>query len=197
MADSIGKEIPEGLTPAARKARDRFIRDLEAYHRKVRNVALNIIVWGPNPESAGPAPQKRKQIRAALIREGHNAMFSEEEEIASLIQGISEIEKEYPQAHYADLIIVLMEGAPGAIAEVCLFGLTNFGGKFFVMMPTAYQNGFVAVGPIRELAEKHGGSVYWYAEEDLDSCNVMSEALKRATAIRYIKYREKNGRRMS
>jgi hypothetical protein len=121
-------------------------------------------------------------------------MFSEE--IPRVKREISETDKEFVEADHADLIIVLMEGAPGAIAEVCTMGIAQFGRKFCVMVPKEYKDGFVANGPLRDLSEKYGGDIFWYTKEDLAACNVKGRALKQATAIRYKRYREKKGLRM-
>lgn len=194
MPGTDNRSLPEGLSPEARRARARFDRIYRKRLAKVQKVPLTILVWGPNPASETPAARKRLEIRDRLLVLGHNAMFSEE--LSNVPGNISEKAKEFEQVQIAHLVIVLIEGAPGALAETHDFGNhPDLYHKFLVMVPKEYRKGYSALGAIRDLSDATGGgSVYWYEARDLAACNVLSRAEKRAEALRNIHYRHGVGR---
>lgn len=109
-------------------------------------------------------------------------MFSEEfpEQLANL----SEKTKEFAQARAAHLIIILLEDAPGALAEAHDFcNHPDIASKVYVMIPQKYEGGYSARGAIKDLDDGYGG-VYWYAEQDLQACNVCKHAVRRTEARR-------------
>jgi hypothetical protein len=187
MAKKNQRALPNGLTEHAKRERKRFEDAYEVLIEEVKKVSLTILVWGPNPESGSEVGQKRKKIRAELIRLGHNALFSEELDIH--VGGISEKSKEFAQARAAHLIIVLVEEAPGALAETHDFcNDPNIAPNVFVMMPSKYRQGYSARGAIKDLQDAYGG-VYWYKDGEIGRCTVLRRAVKRAEARRNILYR--------
>jgi hypothetical protein len=134
---------------------------------------------------------KRKQIRDALIKNGHNAMFSEN--IPTAKAGLSEKSKEFAQAHAAHFIVVLVEDAPGALAEVHDFcEVRSLIAKMYVLVPWKYKGGYSSKGALADLSEAYGG-VVWYKEKDLQSCQVLTRVLRRVEARRHIEFRRRIG----
>jgi hypothetical protein len=177
--------LPDGLNEAARRASTRFEAKYKAYMEDLRQkVALTILVWGPNLGSQSPVANKRKEIFQALQKLGHKAVFSENINVE--VGNVSEKMKEFAQALAADLIIILLEDAPGALAEAHDFcNHPDLAPKIYVMIPRKYEGGYSAQGAIKDLDDGYGG-VYWYAEEELEICNVRTKAVRRAEARRCI-----------
>ncbi len=61
-------------------------------------------------------------------------------------------------------------------------------GKFYIMIPDNYKDGYSGKGAIKDLSDGYGG-VYWYHEDEIESCNVLNMAAKRVEARRNIMYR--------
>ena len=183
--------IPRGLTKQAEAERRRFERAYKANLKAASKVPLSILVWGQNPKAKTAVAQKRKDIRRQLLRLGHNAMFSEDIS-ANAGAGLSEKSKEFAQAQAVDLIIILVEDAPGASAEAHDFANhPDLASKVYVMIPERYRSGYSAQGAIKDLDDGYGG-VYWYADGEIESCKVLGQAVKRAEARRQIRFRAKN-----
>lgn len=181
-------------TEAAKRARRNFERGVEEQLEKEKDVVFNILVWGMSPDEDTPIAKKRKDIGNQLIEDGHNAMFSED--LANLGCDLerSETSKEFAQAKNADFIIVLIEGSPGALAEVCdLCVRPDVAHKVYVMAPESYKAGYAGQGALWELGEGYG-SVHWYQQGDVADCNVLRQACKRVGARRSIAYRHQSGR---
>ena len=180
------EELPPALTPEAEEARRAFE---EAYHRqreRLRAVSFNVLVWGPHADGTEPVARKRREIRDALIRRGHNAMLSED--LTSLAEDelSSEQANEFFQAHACDVIVVLLEDAPGALAEVHDFsGNPELARKFVILVPREYEQGYSARGALRDLQEAYG-VVHWYEEGDLPVCEVLAAALRKVEARRFL-----------
>jgi hypothetical protein len=180
--------LPNGISEQAGRAREQFEAMYQRLLRGARNVALNILVWGPNPQSGSPVAMKRIGIRDELCRLGHNAMFNED--LPDPAGEVSAKTKEFAEARAAQLIIDLVEGAPGASAEAHDFcNDPNIAPNMYVMIPTKYKDGYSAQGAIMDLDNGYGG-VYWYADGELESCIVLKKAVKRAEARRQIIYRQ-------
>lgn len=176
---------PKGLTPQAQAEWERFIAVYKGLMGK--SISLSILVWGPDPKRDTPVSRKRTEIRDALIQSGHNAMFSEH--IPSDTRGVSEKTKEFAQALAAHLIVILIEDAPGALAEAHDFcNHPDIAPKVFVLVPRRYKKGYSARGALKDLDDAYGG-VVWYADDDLSRCNVCSRVLRRAEALRQLHFR--------
>jgi hypothetical protein len=162
-----------------------FERQFRRHLDRVKRIALNILIWGPSVSSFGPVVDKRKQIHKALIEAGHNAMFSEDFPLDT--QESSLKMQEFAQARAADLIIVLVEDSPGALAEAHDFcNHPNLAEKFLIMFPQRMEAGYSARGAIQLIDDGFGG-VHWYQETELFSCHVLTIALRRAEARRIIR----------
>ena len=186
--------LSEPKTEAARQARRDFGRRVEEQLKQEGQLALSILVWGMSPDRDAPIAKKRKDIGERLIEDGHNAMFSEDLTNLGSALNLSEASRELAQAQKADFIIVLVEGSPGALAEVCDFCVRpDIAHKVYIMAPHSYGAGYPGKGDLRDLDEGYGG-VYWYKEQDIADCNLLTQACKRVQARRSIAYRHQPGR---
>ena len=186
--------LSEPKTEAARQAREQFERRVEEQTEKEQGIAFSILVWGASPDRDIPIARKRIDIGNQLIQDGHNAMFSED--LANLGQGLglSEASREFAQANAADFLIVLIEDSPGALAEVCdLCAHPDIAPKVYVMVPDSYKAGYAGQGALRELDEGYG-SVHWYRQEDVESCDVLTKACARVQAKRGVVHRHQSRR---
>jgi hypothetical protein len=193
--DIADKNLPIGQTEAARREREQFEVRRRAFVLETRKIALSILVWGPNPNSqiAPLVAKKRTEIRDKLLELGHNAMFSEEISVLPEESYLSEKDRELAQARAAHLIVILVEGAPGAQAEAHDFcDDPELRPKIYVMFPLKYKEGYSARGAIRDLDEGYGG-VFWYEERDLEQCNVLTRAIRRAEVRRNDEYCRRRG----
>ena len=186
--------LSEPKTEAARQARGEFERRVEEQTEKEQEIAFNILVWGASPDRGIPIARKRIDIGNQLIQDGHNAMFSEDLINLGQGQGLSEASKEFAQANAADFIIALIEDSTGALAEVCdLCAHPDIASKVYVMAPDSYKSGYAGQGALRELDEGYG-SVHWYRQEDVESCDVLTRACARVRARRSVVYRHQSRR---
>lgn len=177
--------LPAGRDDAARRERARFLARYQRFLDEVREISLSVLVWGPGPTSASPVAQKRKEIRDELIDLGHNAMFSED--LPDFSGHFSAKAKEFAQARAAHLILILIEDAPGALAETHDFcGDPKIARKVLVLAPKKYRGGYSGQGALSDLSE--GGGVHWYDEEELDRCDVLTRAVKRVEAMRNMRF---------
>ncbi|MCY3728895.1 MAG: hypothetical protein OXF97_07875 [Nitrospira sp.] len=186
--------LPEPKTEAAKQARRNFDRGVAEQLRQEEQIAFSILVWGMSPHRDAPIARKRKDIANELLKKGHHAMFSEELTRLGDAQGLSEKSKEFAQAKTADLVIILVEDSPGALAEACDFcNHPDLAQKIYVMAPYSYKAGYAGQGALKELDEGYGG-VYWYEQGDVEACNVLTEACKRVRARRSMTYRHQSGK---
>ena len=139
------KRVPPGLTTEAQEERKRFEEAYRSYLEEAKKVALSVLVWGQNSMARTRLANKRIQIRDGLIELGHNALFSEEIDLS--IEGLSEKSKEFAQARAADLIVILLEDSPGALAETHDFcNHPEIGPKVYAMIPVKYESGYSSRG---------------------------------------------------
>lgn len=175
-------EVPDGLTPEARRAREDFYRDYERFLKSVRKIALKVLIWGPALTLASPLTNKRLEIRNALRKRGHFAAFSEE-----ITVGQADIPlnlDEYAQASAADFIIVLAGETLGATGELHDIGSDpKLVQKTFAMFPRSQENGYAGLGIVRQLQGR--GAVHWYEESELTQCNVLTQAIERTEMLRF------------
>ena len=174
--------------PAAQQALERFRSRYQSYLEINSTVALNILVWGPSLRSTSRVANKRQEIYRELLRQGHNAMFSEElvMDTADSTEERSNLKRdERAQARAADYIIVLLgEDATGALGEIHDFsGDIAIAWKLFVLAPESYQQSYAGHGTLGILKELFNG-VYWYADSEIESCSVLTEALIRVDTVR-------------
>lgn len=178
-------------TEAARRARRNFDQGVEEQLKKEKKIAFNILVWGMSLDRDDPIARKRKDIKSQLIKDGHNAMFSEELTSLGGDLGFSEKSKEFAQVNKADLVIILIEDSAGATAEASDFcNHPDLASKIYVMAPKSYKTGYSGQGALKELDEGYGG-VYWYQRSDVEVCHLLAQACKRVRARRSMVYRHK------
>ena len=183
--------LSEPKTEAAKQARKNFERQLNEQQQKERQIAFSILVWGMSPEKNDPIAKKRKDIGEQLLDDGHNAMFSEDLTNLSNDRDRSEKSNEFAQAKAADLVIILVENSPGALAEASDFcNHPDLAPKIYVMAPDSYKTGYAGQGALQELDEGYGG-VYWYQEGEVEACHLLAQASKRVKARRSMAYRHK------
>jgi len=183
--------LPEPKTEAAKQARKNFERQLKEQERQEQQIAFSILIWGMSPEKNDPIVKKRKEIRKQLLEDGHNASFSEDLTNLSNDRDRSEKSNEVAQANAADLVIILIEDSPGALAEACDFcNHPDLAPKIYVMAPNSYKTGYAGQGALQELDEGYGG-VYWYQEGEVEACHLLTQASKRVKARRSMAYRHK------
>ncbi|MXX39584.1 MAG: hypothetical protein F4Z85_16265, partial [Gemmatimonadetes bacterium] len=171
--------LPEPKTEAAKQARKNFERQLKEQERQEQQIAFSILIWGMSPEKNDPIVKKRKDIGTQLLEDGHNAMFSEDLTNLSNDRDRSEKSNEFAQANAADLVIILIEDSPSALAEACDFcNHPDLAPKIYVMAPNSYKTGYAGQGALQELDEGYGG-VYWYQEGEVEACHLLTQASKR------------------
>jgi hypothetical protein len=176
------RDLPDGLTDAARRKRAQFNEVYKGFLKEREEIALSVLVWGPDPKSKSPVSKKRKEIRAELLKNGHDAKFSEEISTDGDDRA-SQKAKELAQAQAADVLIILVEGSPGALAETHDFcGRLEIAPKVLVLVPVEYKKGFSGSGLLSDL--KAFGGVHWYKPTELTSCNVLGVAVGRVEARR-------------
>ena len=187
--DSNDPILPTPKTEAAKQAQRNFEHRVEEQLKQEEQIAFSILVWGMSPDKNDPIAKKRKDIKERLLEDGHNAMFSEELTSLGDDLGLSEKSKEFAQANIADLVIILIEDSPGALAEACDFcNHPDLAPKTYVMAPDSYKKGYPGQGALKELDEGYGG-VYWYQEGDVEACHLLTRASKRVKARRSMAYR--------
>jgi hypothetical protein len=183
MGDAFS--LPDGRYVAARRERERFLARYQRFLNEAREISLSVLVWGPGPTYTSPVAQKRRDIRDELIDQGHYAMFSED--LPDFPGHFSTKAKEFAQARAAHVILILIEDAPGALAETHDFsGDPNISPKVFVLAPKKYRAGYSGQGALRDLSDC--GGVYWYDDEEVGRCNVLTRAVRRVEAMRNMRF---------
>jgi len=66
------------LHPNAHSLEKKIREKIEREERKLSEIAVSILIWGPSPDSEGPFARLRIEIREELQRMGHLPAFSEE-----------------------------------------------------------------------------------------------------------------------
>jgi hypothetical protein len=180
MIDPSTNTFPPVRTPEAQRMYEVFKMQYQGRLQTVRP-PLNILIWGPGTSSSSRVRKKRVQIHDELTRLGHNPMFSED--LDGLGDDMPANLKELVQGELVHMIIDLMEDSPGALAEVHDFATyPNVGWKLHILIPQAYKDGYSAKGIIR-IVDELFSCVYWYADGEIESCNVLTQVLKRVVLM--------------
>jgi hypothetical protein len=184
-------DISQAHLPKAQEEMGRWHSEQQALLKELLSEPLRILVWGPGnvaPEAQGQerkkaVVQKRIQIRDELNKCGHTAIFSED--WPSDRRNIPVHIWEYTQADTAHLIILLIEESAGGLGEMHDFANhKDIVRKMLVMIPRRYELSYSAMGVVY-LLDKDDRSVYWYADNEIEDCQVLTEALNRAEMMRY------------
>lgn len=183
-------DTSQAYKPKAQEEMGLWLAEQQALLRQLLSEPLRILVWGPGnvaPDAQGQERKravvsKRVQIRDELINLGHVAIFSEH--WPSDKPDISIKVWEYTQAHTAHLIILLIEESPGGQGEMHDFSIyENIVHKMLVMFPRRYKSSYAAMS-VGRLLDAAYRSVYWYADNEIEDCQVLAQALNRAAAMR-------------
>jgi len=176
MSEPATHSLPSARTPEAEVISRSFDERYRAEREKIKHTKLNILVWGPGATATGLARKKREEIKQTLCNLGHNARFSEEFGLAGdLFLNTDEL----AQIRAADLAIVLLENAPGALAETHEFASKpDLAWKFYIAIPQAYKDGFSGKGLVLLLSDLFH-SVFWYTEEEMKRCAVVGQVCER------------------
>ena len=178
---SLPFDMPAGLTREAQEEFKRWDTDRRALVDQLKCITLRILVWGPGEASGSAVALKRVQIRDRLVADGFLAVFSEI--WATATPGLSQKTNELTQALTANLIIILIEGSPGALAEMHDFSSReDIARKMLVMCPRKYSDGYSIKGAGTILSAF--GSLEFYEDGEIENCNVLTRALARANALR-------------
>jgi hypothetical protein len=181
--ERLHSNVPPPLSSAAQEENERFLSAVTQELQQIsENIALTVLIWGPDPESPNPVAAKRKEIWEKLRIAGFNAKMSEEISTAKK-DGMALKLQEKAQAKYAHLIIVLVEGSPGASAEVHDFlHYREIARKMVIMIPRAYKKGYGGQSIAFDAAFCR--KVYWYGENAIEKCYVRREAMNAANTAR-------------
>ena len=191
--------LPPARSPFAQEAQKRFLFNYQTGLRADwESISLTVMVWGPGVTRPTPMAVKRHQIKNRLLEVGHNPLFSEDikgddDPLHKELPGVEGLMlKETYQADYADFVVLLLDEGdltPGVQAELEICADPYIASKVFVMAPALLKNSFthkVAIAPI----EGGNGAVYWYTDDELAQCNVLTEAIYRVEQKRYILVRQ-------
>lgn len=179
------KQMPSALSPAAKQRLQRFHIDYrQSLSDRLQSVALAIMVWGPGVDVDSPIAKKRWEIRDKLQENGHAPLFSEElddeDDLTDLIKsGEGFLLKALHRAQNADFLVLLLDKhTTGVITELNICIRSDIAAKVFVMAPVSFQNTFIHKGAIK-MIEGGNGAVYWYSDDDIEICNVLTAAIDR------------------
>jgi len=173
----VFEDVPEGLDTIAQEERRRFNARIQTLHQQFMSIPLSILVFGQSPSRTTPVAEKRKQIRQALRDAHHNAMFSEE--LTNFGVPLADRSKEFIQGLGVHLIIILLEDSAGALAELHDFGShPDLLPRMYALVPKCYEDGYSAHSVLKFLYE-YFGAVHWYEPNEIEDCNVLTQALKR------------------
>ena len=158
-----------------------------------KDIQLKILVFGPSPSIPHPAgfmadlAAKRKEIRDALISDGHRAVFPEDLSHGPVDPAIDNaylweqvLVREY------DMVVNLV-GSIGAVSDLSLFMRENLALKAALFFNADHTTG-LAFQQARAI-EAIGAKLHTYAyPDDLKICNLMKEVRKKVWAVRVGKF---------
>lgn len=156
------------------------------------NMTLNILVWGPTTKDPGISA-KRVQIRDRLreVFKKADVQFSEDiegvtrEAFEDTDNKLSHVDLEQVQLMACDVCIVL-DGSPGAAAEIAVYSRSADCGKLCVFTPEKYKNVASFAGEVRRhLHLEH------YTDEEYAKCSLVARAVThvRNVAVKKRAYR--------
>ncbi|MGN7885403.1 hypothetical protein [Dyadobacter sp. 22481] len=161
--------------------------------RGVKNVRLNILVFGPQVASLSAEPRtlnlqnKRIEIRQELEAAGHFVRYAEELIDPSLpdAHGNAFLQEIIIMAEY-DLIFVIVD-SPGSIAEATVISTRpNLATKASLYLDSSYATGLTAQAC--QLAEYLGAEFRLYTyPTDLTDCHLLTSITERVTKAQFIK----------
>jgi hypothetical protein len=197
MTSHIIKELPDGRSPEAQQRLATFLAEYwQDIGDLLHSIILTVIVWGPGVEQEIPLAKKRIQICNRLKELKHNALLSEEIdanpplELAQELEGVglhAFLLKVLKQAQHGDFLVILLGkdvyGVLGEMIAICT--RRDVTTKIFVLAPKIYKDTFVLT-MATEMVEGGSGVVHWYTDDEIDSCNVLTMAVRRVTQLRLL-----------
>jgi len=160
---------------------------------KFADIKLNILVFGPDPNMAHPPgfnadlAKKRKEIRDALIADGHGAFFPEDLLSGPLDPAIHNhyIWEQMLVQEY-DMVVNLV-GTFGAVAELSLFLREHLALKAALFFNKDHCSGFAYEQA--KAIEALGATLETYIYPiDLTSCNLMKQVREKVWRVRVGKF---------
>lgn len=155
-------------------------------------IKLTILVFGPDPKTsaagfAGDLARKRKEIRDALIVDGHEACFPED-----LMTGAPDphlnnafLFEEYLVRKY-DMVVHLVSSI-GSVSELSLFMRDKLASKAALYYNEDHRGGFAYHQGV--VVQKLGASLHTYVYPvDITACNLMTNVRDKVEAIRLAKF---------
>lgn len=130
-------------------------------------ISLKILVWGPSQSATGPEAMKRREIRAALERDGHSVSFSEEL-IFDKKYDVPANLQERIQLSETDVVVCLASDF-GPIQEAQEFALQAR--EFLIWLSEQARGKYTDLGLGRQLRSQ-GKAPLFFSGEDLASCVV-------------------------
>lgn len=179
-------ELESQMSAEARALFRQVKRRIERKRQEMKKTPLMVLIWGPG-KSGGALYEKRKQIRARLIKEKFAAAFSED--LCKIPQeGDSLRVEEMIQASEADLV-VLLYGSPGSIGEFHDFAQTKaIVSKMEIFVDSRQKDGYAFAGTLRE-ANVQFGNVHTYVyPDDVTQCHLLGKVLTRLETMRRTKW---------
>jgi hypothetical protein len=169
-------------TGEAAEEREKYNQRYQNYYSKIKFISLSILLLGPHATTKTALSGKLLEIQSALESQGHNVIFRDD--LSPYDADLSQRTQKLAQAIAAHLTIAL-DDSSDVVAEISDFcAHPNIIDKFFVMIPELQQDfsdlQFI-LGNLRGF-----GGVHWYHDEEIDNCNLLKEATKRANARRGI-----------
>lgn len=171
--------LPSGLNPKAEDARIRFTQLYQHVLQKAEALPLSIFLWNPLTPLTDEVATKRKQIQRSLEGMGNFV-------VAPL--GSIEYQKTFGdlrgtvEANAADLTFILIDDQLTSLNQaVPLCANHSLSAKMYVMIPKKFKD--QAHDTLRLLIERFDG-VYWYEDQDITDCHVLTHAVQRCMAHR-------------
>jgi hypothetical protein len=167
---------------------DEFRRDVNSRRleslRRIEQVPIAVLVWGPSPESDDPVALTRRLLREKLIESGHLAEFSED--LCDRHSHYSIIAQQVSQARVFDIIFSI-PGSYGSIAEIHDFvRMSDLSSKLIIFIDIRERDGYSAQSLIA--ADTSGTcKVEMYNASELPEC-VLQLALDKIRRLQELFY---------
>lgn len=159
----------------------------------LKNIKLKILVFGPNPAIPHPLgfeadlAKKRADIKAALIADGHIAVFPEDLMTGSIDPTLNNTYLWEQLLLYEYDMVVSLVGTFGAVDELSLLHRDNLALKATLFFNHDHRNGLPFAHA--QLIESLGAKLHTYAyPADLSSCSLMKQVRDKVWAVRVGKF---------
>jgi hypothetical protein len=141
-------------------------RRLEAVER-IRRVPVSALIWGTAPDASTPIGTARRNLRDALLADGHLAQFSED--LFDPGCGLSILAQQVTQAEAHDIVFSI-PGSPGSIAEIHDFArIPGISHKVVAFLDNAWSAGYSNQSLV-QLQSTATCQIQLYQSSDLPDC---------------------------